>query len=176
MKKIADGYFALLKALAVLCLVIMIVLVFANVVLRYIFATGISVSEEFSRWMFVWMTFIGAILGMREQIHLGIDTVVNRLPSAARKAVVVVSHGLQLYVCWLLFIGSWDQTVVNLDVSAPASGLSNAWFYSVGIVFSVSAAAILAWQLFEQLRGQGSHELHRVAPEAAGGISHATKF
>ena len=79
MAKIVDGYFSLLRLLIVLCLAAMCVLVFANVVLRYAFNTGITVSEELSRWLFVWMTFLGAIVAMREHGHLGMDSLVARL-------------------------------------------------------------------------------------------------
>ena len=46
-------------------LAVMVVLVFGNVVLRYGFNSGITVSEELSRWLFVWMTFLGAIVGLQ---------------------------------------------------------------------------------------------------------------
>jgi TRAP-type transport system small permease protein len=60
----------------------MVVLVFGNVVLRYGFNLGITVSEEISRWLFVWLTFLGAIVAMREHGHLGVDTLVKRLPAS----------------------------------------------------------------------------------------------
>ena len=46
----------------VLLLAAMVVMVFGNVVLRYLFDTGIDVSEELSRYFFVWLTFIGAVV------------------------------------------------------------------------------------------------------------------
>ena len=49
-----------------------------------------------------------------------------------------------LYVCCAAVRGQLEQTKINWDGSAPASGLSMAWFYSAGIVFGVSAAVILA--------------------------------
>ena len=52
----------------------MVVLVFGNVVLRYGFNSGITVSEELSRWLLVWLTFLGAIVAVREHAHLGVDT------------------------------------------------------------------------------------------------------
>ena len=63
----------------------MVVLVFGNVVLRYAFNTGITVSEEVSRWLFVWLTFLGAIVAMQEHGHLGVDMLVARLPTPARR-------------------------------------------------------------------------------------------
>ena len=174
MNKLVDTYFSLLKALIVLCLTIMVVLVFTNVVLRYAFHSGISVSEELSRWAFVYMTFIGAVIGLRERAHLGTDMLVARLPSFARKLCVLAAHGMMLYVCWLLFVGSWQQTMINLDVAAPASGLSTAWFYGVGVFFSLASAPVLLHQLYTQLVGREAHQLERVdgahAENAASGL------
>ena len=50
--------------------------------------------------------------------------------------------------------GSLEQTKINWDVSAPSSGASMAWFYSVGMVFSVSSAVILLNDLFKLLAGR----------------------
>src|SRR4030095_14803264 len=133
----------------------MCVLVFANVVLRYAFNTGITVSEELSRWLFVWMTFLGAIIGMREHGHLGMDSLVARLPIWGKKARFLVSELLMLYATWLLLQGSWVQTKINLDVAAPASGLSTAWVYGTGVVFGVSVIPIILWDIY-RLGGGGA--------------------
>ena len=58
-------YCKVLEAVIAVFLLVMVVLVFGNVVLRYGFNLGITVSEEISRWLFVWMTFLGAIVAMR---------------------------------------------------------------------------------------------------------------
>src|SRR5215216_7284315 len=106
MTKIIDGYFWLLKVLIALFLAIMVVLVFGNVVLRYVFNSGIAVSEEVSRWLFVWLTFLGAIVALKEHGHLGSDMLVSRLPVAGKKALAVAAQVLMLYATWLLFSGS----------------------------------------------------------------------
>ena len=154
MTKIIDGYFWLLKVLIALFLAIMVVLVFGNVVLRYAFNSGITVSEEVSRWLFVWVTYLGAIVAMREHGHLGVDSLVKRLPATGKKACLIVSQLLMLYVTWLLLVGSWEQTVINWDVAAPASGLSTGLFYGVGIVFSISAGIILLADLARAVSGR----------------------
>jgi TRAP-type transport system small permease protein len=154
MTRVIDGYFWLLKVLIALFLAIMVVLVFGNVVLRYAFNSGITVSEEVSRWLFVWLTFLGAIVAMREHGHLGVDSLVKRLPASGKKACLIVSQVLMLYVTWLLLVGSWEQTVINWDVAAPASGLSTGLFYGVGIVFSISAGLILLADLVRAVSGR----------------------
>jgi TRAP-type C4-dicarboxylate transport system permease small subunit len=154
MAKIVDGYFSLLRLLIVLCLAAMCVLVFTNVVLRYAFNTGITVSEELSRWLFVWLTFLGAIIAMREHGHLGMDSLVVRLPTIGKKICLVVSQLLMLYGTWLFLSGSWTQTMINREVTAPASGLSTALVYGVGVVFGVSVIPILLWDLYRVLSGK----------------------
>src|SRR5687768_3084826 len=108
MNMLIEGYFWLLKALIALFLAIMVVLVFGNVVLRYAFNSGITVSEEVSRWLFVWLTFLGAIVAMREHAHLGVDSLVKRLPTWGKKGCFVASQLLMLYATWLLLAGSWQ--------------------------------------------------------------------
>ena len=61
----------------------MVILVFGNVVLRYGFNSGIAISEELSRWLLVWLTFLGAIVALREHAHLGVDTLVRALSARA---------------------------------------------------------------------------------------------
>ena len=154
MSRVVDGYFVLLKALIALFLAIMVVLVFGNVVLRYAFNSGITVSEEVSRWLFVWLTFLGAIVAMREHAHLGVDSLVKRLPTAGKNFCLILSQLLMLYATWLLLKGSWEQTLINWDVAAPASGLSTGLFYGVGIVFAVSTGLILLNDLYRAVTGQ----------------------
>ena len=64
-----------------------------------------GVSEEVSRWLFLWMTFLGAIVALREHGHLGTDTLVSRLPRAGKKICLLIGQVLMLYVTWLLLQG-----------------------------------------------------------------------
>ncbi len=158
MEKFLDLYCQLLKAAIVACLAVMVVLVFGNVVLRYAFNSGIAVSEELSRWLLVWLTFLGAIVALRQHAHLGVDTLVRALPPAGKRICFVASYGLMLYADALLLEGSWKQTLITWNDSAPASGLPVGLFYLSGIVFGVSAAVILLYDLWRVLTGQTSEE------------------
>lgn len=157
---IVEGYFRFLKFTIAVCLAVMVVLVFGNVFLRYAFNSGISVSEEVSRWFFVWMTFLGALVALRDHGHLGVDALVTRLSPFGKRICLAVSQALMAYVCWLLLVGSWDQTVINMDVKAPTSGWSMGWFYGIGIVFAVTAGPLILYDLYRVLFGKlAEHEL-----------------
>jgi TRAP-type transport system small permease protein len=154
MTRVVDAYFRFLRFFIAACLFVMVVLVFGNVVLRYAFNSGITVSEELSRWLFVWLTFVGAIVAMRDRAHLGMDSLVSRLPLWGKKACFVLSNLLMLYVVWLFAEGSWQQTIINMDNLAPATGLSSGLYYGVGVFFCIFAAMIIVYHLFQILSGR----------------------
>ena len=64
-QRLIDWICRLFVLLMVACLGLMVVMVFGNVVLRYGFNSGITVSEELSRWLLVWITFMGAIFALQ---------------------------------------------------------------------------------------------------------------
>jgi TRAP-type C4-dicarboxylate transport system permease small subunit len=81
----------LLEGMLVGLLAVMVVIVFANVVLRFVFHSGIAQTEELSRYAFVWLTFIGAVVVLREEGHLGVDSYVRRLSPYGRMACRIAS-------------------------------------------------------------------------------------
>ena len=162
--------------LMVACLALMVVMVFGNVVLRYGFNSGITVSEELSRWLFVWMTFLGAVVAMRKHAHLGTDTVVARLPLAGKKVCFVLAHLLMLSMCWLMAQGGWQQTVINWGTTSAVMEVSMAWFYASGVVFAVLAGLIVLIELFKLFTGRiAERELVGVteSEDELGGAEHA---
>lgn len=149
--RVLRGYTRVLDALSGLCLAVMVVLVFGNVVLRYTLNSGITVSEELSRWLFVWLTFMGAVVALREHGHLGTDALVSRLPAAGKKACLVLAQIAMLYVSWLLLSGSWAQMLINWETEAPVTGASVGIFYASGVLMGGSGIAILLHDLLRTL-------------------------
>ena len=154
MNRFIDGYCRFLEGTIAALLAVMVVLVFGNVVMRYAFNSGITVSEELSRWLFVWMTFLGAIVAIKEHGHLGTDMLVSHLGRRGKQACLAIGQVLMLYATWLLFSGSVAQARINLDVTAPVTGAPVAIFYAAGIVFAVSAALLLLRELVRTLSGR----------------------
>lgn len=145
------------KAIAYLiaaALAVMVVLVFGNVVMRYGFNSGFTVSEELSRWLFVWLTFLGAVVALRDNAHLGTDMLVGKLGPLGKRVCMGVSLLLMLYCLWLLFKGSYDQFLVNVDSQSPVMEASMGWFYACGMAFAVLGAPILLQDLFRLVSGR----------------------
>jgi TRAP-type C4-dicarboxylate transport system permease small subunit len=156
--KLISHYCRFLTLLSVISLAVMVLLVFGNVVMRYGFNSGITLSEELSRWLFVWMTFMGAIVALEERTHLGTDMLVSKLSVRGKKICLGLTHLLMLFVCWLLFKGSLDQALINLESSSAVMEVSMAIFYASGVVCAVSCALILINHLWQLVSGQLSEE------------------
>ena len=153
-QKAIDQLCRLLSVLMVAFLAAMVVMVFGNVVLRYGFNSGITVSEELSRWLFVWMTFLGAVVALRSHGHLGTDSLVSRLPVMGKKICLGATHLIMLFMCWLMAKGGWQQTGINYGTSSAVMEASMAWLYASGVVFAVLAALIVAHDFWKLLSGQ----------------------
>jgi len=158
MHKIVNGYFTLIQMLAVICLVTMVVLVFGNVVLRYGFNESILISEEVSRWAFVWLTFLGAVVVLRERGHMGVDMAIRLLPSRGERGCLIMSQLLMLFCSGLLVWGSWKQMQINWNIPSPVSGWSMGMFYASGAFFGVSASVI---HVYEAVRLASGGEIFR---------------
>lgn len=152
MKRLIDIYCRVLSALMALLLAFMVVLVFGNVVLRYGFNSGIAFSEEVSRWLFVWLTFMGAVVALHEKAHMSLGEVVSALSPKAQRICHLLGLGLMLWVTYLILTGSWAQTMINLENAAPVTGWSQAWFYGVGVFFALSSGVILLTDAWDSVR------------------------
>ena len=137
-----------------LLLLAMVAMVFGNVVLRYVFNSGIAVSEELSRWAFVWLTFLGAIVALKEHGHLGTDMLIARVPPMVRRILIVASLLLMLWMTWLIFQGSLAQVRINAEVEAPVTGWSMAVVYASGLAFAVPAFLLLLHELWRVVTGK----------------------
>lgn len=134
LQHVIDGFFRLLELLIVVLMVAMVVMVFGNVVLRYGFNSGINISDEMARYCFVWLTYIGAIVAMREGGHLGVDTLVKRLPAGGKKTALFISEALMLLCNGLFLLGTWKMHELQVTNVSPVAGLSMIWIYGMGYV------------------------------------------
>jgi TRAP-type transport system small permease protein len=158
MKAIEKLLMQAMNTVIVVSLALMVVMVFSNVVLRYVFNSGITVTEELSRFLFLWLIFIGAIVAMKERAHLGVDTLIARLPRSGKVVCVLASNALILWCCYLFFVGSWTQTVVGMGTNMPATGISMAFHYATGLVMSIGIGVIVIGNTWRVLTGKATDD------------------
>ena len=155
---LADALTRVLEAVMVLCLAVMLVMVFGNVVLRLFFNTGIDLSEEIPRFAFVWMTFLGAIVGMRRRAHLGVDIVVQWLPSLGRRICWGISQAVMLVCCVIIVYGTWLQHDIIRGNASPVAQISMVWVFGVSYLTGSAIALICASNLWRLAFGRVSDD------------------
>ena len=158
MVKLVDGFFRLLEFLVVACMVAMVVMVFGNVVLRYGFNSGITVSDEMSRYCFIWLTYIGAMVAMRDGSHLGVDTLIKKLSLRGKKVCFFLSQSIMLFCNVLFFVGTYKMHELQVTNISPVVGMSMIWVYGIGYVTAFVMGAFNVNKLYRLFTGQVSEE------------------
>ena len=154
MKKLNDLFFKLAEVTLVIMLSAMVIMVFGNVVLRYGFNDGIISSEEISRFLFIWITFLGAIVTMRDNGHLGLDSVVRKLSARGKKIAFSLSNVLMLSCCTLMFYGTLKQHGINASTRSAVTEIPMSWVYGVGYITSVAMGLMIIGKLIKLAKGE----------------------
>ncbi|WP_420714734.1 TRAP transporter small permease [Roseateles sp. SL47] len=152
--RLAEGAMAL-------CLGVMALAVFVNVVLRYGFGSGVAASEELARLLFVWMVFIGATAAYPLGEHMAFTSLL--LPLRRRKTLMMGVAALiriavvaaAVMVAW----GAWQQVVVGLDSRSVVLGYSNALLPLPALLSSALIGLMALWQLVRARPLELDHEL-----------------
>ncbi|MCW9699047.1 MULTISPECIES: TRAP transporter small permease [unclassified Avibacterium] len=152
MKSLVNFIQKTLSITVVSILATMSCLVFLNVVLRYGFNSSINITEEVSRYLFVWLTFLGAILAFNDDQHVHVTILTHKLSAYQRHLLSLLTDGLMLFCCYLIIRGGWTQFELNLTNYAPISGLPQGITYLASVVAGVFIGLLLSIRLVANLR------------------------
>ena len=110
----------------------------AQVWYRFVLNDPLSWSEELGRYLFVWISFMGAAAGVRYQVHLGIELLDKVLsPNAYRYVVIAVNLLIQIFLLTIIYWGFKILGVIRLQTS-PSMNISMLYPYlavPVGSIF-----------------------------------------
>ncbi|WP_439235127.1 TRAP transporter small permease [Lonepinella koalarum] len=152
MKSFTDKLFNGVQLLLGLMLAVMIALVFLNVVLRFFFNSGLVWSEEVSRYVFVYVIYLGAIVAMKENAHLGVDTFIKNMPEKLKWLFFVVGRLIIIAVMAILFKGSLAMVVQSSTAKAAATGLPLSIVYGIGLLTGIAIILIAALNIVDVIR------------------------
>lgn len=138
----------LLHGTIAICLSCMASFVFANVILRYFFHSAITWAEEASRYLFIWLIFLGAIIAFRENVHLGVDTLVLKLSPKNRRRLFIFNNALLAITMGLCADGAWKLVLLTYTQVSAALRLPLCYVYAAGLVCSVAMVLIALGNLY----------------------------
>jgi len=135
-------------ALIVLFLGAMVLLAFAQVVLRNIFDTGLLWGDPLVRHLVLWVGFTGAAVATSERRHISIDALTKFFPPRMKSIAHVITNVFALYVCLVLA----DAAFTFLAGEKEAGGMITLSIPSwVGIVIIPPGYALIAFHFVVKL-------------------------
>ncbi len=120
MEKYKNALYVVFKVFVSVVLISMVLMIFVNAVLRYVFNSGISATEELSRYAFVWVSALGAVLAYYQNKHVGVDILVNSLHGIPRLIVQTAAELIVLYALYVMVFGGWNYFVSTLNLDSAA--------------------------------------------------------
>lgn len=129
------------------------VVVFLQVISRYVLAYPLDWPEELARMLFVWVALLGAVLALRRAAHFSIEALVNLLPVPARRGVsILLRVTLLAFLAGVAYLGL-DAAIRVRDQLSTAMEISMSYGYaSVPVAFALMALE-MARALWRDLRG-----------------------
>ncbi|MGM8211263.1 TRAP transporter small permease [Virgibacillus sp. W0430] len=129
-----------LKVVIVTFLAIMTIVVAFQILSRYIFHNPLGWSEEVTRYLFIYLTFLAASVGVRGHIHIGVDILAERLTGVSKKVLEhIVSFIVIIFLLVLIYFGI-KLSVGNWAQKSPSLSLPIGIFYAaipIGSIFSL---------------------------------------
>lgn len=140
---VLDGLNRVLVALTIVSLVVLVVVIFGAVVMRYVFNAPLIFSFDLSTLLFAWVVFVGLAIADRDDAHMGLD-VVGMINNAAMRQVLVgvrlvLVLALSVYLAWI----GW-QLYQRTGAQISSLRISAKWLYlSMPIGFGLLALSYI---------------------------------
>jgi TRAP-type C4-dicarboxylate transport system permease small subunit len=159
-RKVSDTLQCLTEYVLFLMVAAMVVIVFAQVIFRFVLRASLPWSEEAARYIIVWISMLGAAIGIRRKGHIGVEAVVALLPPVLKKAVTALTTlvasgfflGMVVYgvkVCRV--VAAQESPAMEISMAIPYSSL----VVGGALMLLYSLEELLNLMVFPALPGEG---------------------
>lgn len=118
-----------IKVLTILCLSVLTIIVPIEVFLRYLFGKSLYITEEFTRYLMVWVVFLASSLALRENSHISIEIFVSRFRGRTRFWLNLIAQFVLVTFLVFLIIEGIIALSFQMDQIIPSLGIPIFWFY-----------------------------------------------
>ena len=131
------------KFVSCACVSVMAVLVFANVIARFVFNSPLAVADEMSCYLFVLMSFMGTAIAARKKAHLGLTIVTDKLSPSAAKKVQVLMYIIAAIFCLLIIIFGVEMVMSQYSLGQETATMQwPEWIYGLFVPIGAAFAMI----------------------------------
>lgn len=142
LKMIYDVQFKLIAFAIILLSVIMGLVVFGQVALRYLLDQPFGWTEELARVTFLLWTLLGAILAYREDRHMGLNIIEARIPDGGRREIFILFKNILVLIFCVVMFWQGIQLVTTLKAKTPILRLSFSYIYAI-VPFMMASIGVM---------------------------------
>lgn len=150
MDRIIEKFIAGTRVFLAYGLAFLSIIVFLNTIGRYMFGS-ILWTMEISRFIYVYLIFIGAFLGFHENSHFVVDFIIKNFSKKVQNIVKIISDLIILSVLFLLLIGSVELLKINTKTITTILKIPYSFLYLPGVIFCVLTIIILLYDLYKTI-------------------------
>lgn len=158
-QRIGDGLERFLEYPVLILSVLMIVSVLAGVFFRYVLRSPLGWSEEFSRYIMIWMAFLSVALCLWRHEHVGVTMFIKKLPRIVAKVVIFVSNGLVMLFLSVLLIYGLKMAERGKSVTATGLGTSMEWWLMAVPVSAAICIVMMICKMILDIRRENLDEM-----------------
>jgi len=149
MAKLENAIVKILYSVCAFLMFVMVSVVTAQVVSRYVFGNPFTWTEELARYTFVWMSMLGMAVGVKYGSHIALDILVKKLRGAPQKALMVINQLFVLAFVAVLTYSGIKLVQLGTRQTSPSLGLPMEWVY---VVIPISGVLMIFFVLSETVR------------------------
>lgn len=131
------------RSVEIFCIIIVIVMVTvvtAQVFWRYVLSDSLSWSEELARYLFIWLTFLGAEVTLRRGGHVAFNSIVDLFKGIPNLIARVIIDLIIIVFSIIVFVSGWQLTAAAWNTPSAALGIIMSYVY---IVIPITMALVI---------------------------------
>lgn len=149
MAKLENVIVKILYYVLALLMFVMVSVVTAQVISRYVFGNPFTWTEEMARYTFVWLSMLGLAVGVKYGSHIALDILVKKLQGAAQKGLMIVNQLFILAFGAFLTYSGMKIVEIGSRQHSPSLELPMQWVY---VVIPVAGVLVIFFSINETIR------------------------
>ena len=139
-----NGY---VEYISVFIIALMVVVVFLQVIFRFIIKSSLAWSEEMARYLLIWITFLGASIGIKRKSHIGVEVVVNLFPEKMQQWIRIITNAITMVFFIALMTWGRRLLIIVSKQRSPAMEISMAIPYAAILVSSALIILYISYNI-----------------------------
>jgi len=145
-----------LKLIVVISITTMIMLVFINAALRYLFNRGFPASEELARFFFIWTIFLGIIVAYKEGDHVSVTILTDGLKGKTKILVNILSQISSFIAMIVILMGRIKYTMMSTTYKSVATEINFALISVSIVVMSFGVILLMIKNIYNTIKHKKS--------------------